>query len=267
MITLSPEAGLERPVYFLSDLHLNAASGARTEAVLRFLSARQGEAEAVFLVGDVFDFWLGHRHALYSAFLPMLRQLDRLVHSGTQVILFSGNHDPDPGPQLRDWGVQVHEQALEMQLAGQRLRIEHGDLADPRGLPYRLPCLIARNRGVRALARQLPVDALWRLTRAYAHRADDPPQYDPLPEGLKTRSLGRHRDAGVDLWILGHYHRAVDHTSPPGPDGRTARLFVLGDWLAHRSYLKVQHQQFGLWRDRFPLSDQRIPPGDHAPDV
>lgn len=259
--------GWEAPVYFLSDLHLNAPAGPRTNPVLRFLRAREGEAAAVYLVGDIFDFWIGHRTAIYAAYLPFLNQLQRLVQAGTRVVIFSGNHDPDPGPRLADFGLEVHEGPLTERIGGRTVRMEHGDLIDPRGWHRRLPCHLARSQPARAVARRVHPDLLWRMASRYAGRdGGGPGEYRrPLPAGLKTTAFERHRAQGIDVWVLGHYHRAVVHPVA-GPDGRPQTLFVLGDWVAHRSYLKVFQGEFTLMRDHGEAPATSIPPGDHGPE-
>lgn len=280
--------GRDAPVYFLSDLHLKAPSGPRTDPVLAFLAAREGEAAAVYLVGDIFDFWIGHRSAVYAAYLPFLRQVERLARAGTRVVLFSGNHDPDPGPRLADFGLEVHEGPLTEHIAGRTVRIEHGDTIDPRGWHRRLPCRFVRHPATRAAARLVPPDVLWGLAARYAGRdGGGPAEYGaPLPAGLRTTAFEAHRARGVDVWVLGHYHRAVvpappsPAPSPPashpgaglqGPAPRAAEtgplgLFVLGDWVAHRTYLRVLNGQFDLFRFRGAAPPTRVPPGDHGPE-
>jgi hypothetical protein len=144
--------------------------------------------------------------------------------------------------------------------------MEHGDLIDPRGWHRRLPCHIARSRPVRSLARRVHPDLLWRLARHYAGRdGGGPAEYNrPLPAGLTGSAFDRHRQNGVDVWVLGHYHRAVVHPVR-GKAGLQQTLFVLGDWVAHRSYLKVHQGEFSLMRDHGDGPATAIPPGDHGP--
>lgn len=252
----------ERPSYFLSDLHLAAASGERTERLLRFFGARIGEAAAVYLVGDVFDFWLGYRSVVYHAYFPVLRRLAELVEGGTRVVVFSGNHDPDPGPLWASLGIEIHEGPLTLTLGGRRVWVEHGDTIDPRGPLHRGVCKLARHPLARRAARAVHPDVAWRLSRAYSR--GKPHRYDaPLPAGLIERWFPERVAAGFDVAIIGHYHRAVHHVAELG--GRPRQLFALGDWVEQHTYLRYDGA-FTLLRDRGPdRPPVALPPGDHAP--
>jgi UDP-2,3-diacylglucosamine hydrolase len=252
--------------YFLSDLHIAAPDGPRTETLLAFLRGLD-DAETIYLVGDVFDFWLGYKHALFSAMFPLLRTLADLVDRGVRVVLFSGNHDPDPGPFLTKLGLEVHEGPLEITLSGQRVRLEHGDVIDPRGWAGRLVCKTARRPAVRALARLVHPDWAWALARRYAHshsdnRADD--YAHALPSAFFDTYLPEQAARGVDVLVIGHYHRAVHHRATHAQ--RPVQLFALGDWVAQRTYLRFSDGQFTLLRHHPHRPDTPLPLGDHGPE-
>lgn len=256
---------MSRPSYFISDLHVRANDDERTHAVLRFLRARQGEAEAVYLVGDVFDFWLGYRHALFSAQFSLLRALAELVEAGTRVVLFSGNHDPDPGPLPASLGIEVHHGPLVAPIQGRTVRLEHGDVVDPRGWHRRAVCRFARHPWTRAAARWVHPDRAWQLGRLYGGD-HAPSEYGaPLPQALFDTYFPGRAAEGVDVLVMGHYHRAVVHSARIGD--RPVQFFVLGDWVAQRTWLKADQGEFTLWRDQGPdRAPTRIPPGDHGPE-
>ena len=81
----------------MSDLHLCDPNEERSQRLFAFWDSIKGNAEVLYLVGDVFDIWLGYRSVIFSPLFPALRKLAELVESGTRVVLLSGNHDPDPG--------------------------------------------------------------------------------------------------------------------------------------------------------------------------
>lgn len=250
------------PVYFLSDLHIDSADSARTDRLIRFLDARRGEASAIMLVGDVFDFWLGYRSVIYHAYFPVLRCLAELVEAGTRVVVFSGNHDPDPGPMLPSLGVELHEGPLDVTLGGRRVWIEHGDTIDPRGRLHRGVNKLARHPAMRRAARVVHPELAWRAARLYA-RVKTHEYGDPLPRGLLERWFPARVAAGYDVAIIGHYHRAVHHEVTLG--GRVRHLFALGDWVEQHTYLRYDGH-FTLLRDRGPdRAPIELPPGDHGP--
>ncbi len=246
--------------YFLSDLHVRDAREPRTQRLLEFLDERRGEAEAIYLVGDVFDFSLGYRHLLFEAHFAMLRRLAEVVESGTRVVLMPGNHDPAPTPLLEDLGVEVHEGPLELELGGERVWVEHGDLVDPRGLRRRLICRVARNPLVHRVARAVHPEVAWRMAEFYAQRHSEPYEEMVHPD-LPGRWLAERAEAGFGTVVLGHYHRAAWFPTP------RAQLFVLGDWIRQRTFLRWD-ETFELLRDQGPgRPPLALPPGDHGPGL
>jgi len=247
------------PTYFISDLHVADPDRPGTARLLAWLGERRGEAAAVYLVGDAFDFWLGYRASMFTAAFPLLHRLVDLVEHGTRVIWMTGNHDPDPGPFLATTGIEVWDGPRAIELGGARVWLEHGDLIDPRGWWHRAPCRLVRNPVARWIARRFHPDFTWRMSRLYAdskaHRYDA-----PLPAGLIDDWLPARAAEGFDVAVIGHYHRAVHHAAGG------ARLFALGDWVEQRTFLRYDGD-FTLMRDRGPdRPPEPLPEGDHAPD-
>lgn len=250
--------------YFLSDLHLRAPDDARTRRVVGFLQARRGEADAVFLVGDVFDFWLGWRSVVPRAYFPVLRAMADLVDAGTRVVVFAGNHDPDPGDFFADIGVEVVGRSLEVALDEHTVWVEHGDVIDPRSRAGRLVCRLAHDRRLLTLARAIHPDLSWRVALAYARRARE--EYGgPMPAAMVDRWLPERARAGADVVVVGHFHRAFHHRGEV--DGRPAALFGLGDWVQQHTFLRYRDGAFELLRDHGPGRPATpLGPGDHGPE-
>lgn len=243
--------------YFLSDLHFTSVAEPRCQRLIDFLASLR-DAEAIYLVGDVFDFWLGYRRTLYRDHFPLLRTLADLTDAGVRVLVFSGNHDPDPGDFFSEIGVEVSEGPRVEQMGRFTVRMEHGDTIDPRGVLRRTLCKAVRHPVARRAARFIPPAALWSLANAYALKPHG--DYGPgLPAGLTRDYFPAQVEAGVDVLIMGHYHRAVHHRRGD------ARYFVLGDWRAQFTYLLYVDGDFKLMRQRLDGPAQALPEGDWAP--
>lgn len=256
---------MTRPTYLLSDLHFDGVDAARSARIIGFLSRLRHEAGHVFLVGDVFDVWLGHETTVYAPYFPLLRKLAELVDAGVQVSIFAGNHDPAPGPFLTEQlGVNVHISGLWATLAGKRAWIEHGDVIDPRGARRRLVNRAARHPVLHRVARAVHPDLSWRAARAYGALLGHDAKYDGLPSGLVSDFVPRRAEAGAELVVLGHYHCAVD-VEVPSTQG-VARLIVLGDWVRHFTFARVDGDDVGLFRDAgCGRRAERLGRGDHPP--
>ena len=124
--------------YFLSDIHLKNLDQPDAHLLVGFLEdvGARVQATHLFLVGDIFDYWLGGHEYFIRKFSPIVDHLRRIVASGVEVHYFEGNHDL----YLRDFwqdrmGVRVHGRSHLFQLEGLKVRVEHGDLVDPAGRP------------------------------------------------------------------------------------------------------------------------------------
>ena len=100
------------PVYFASDVHLGGGDPAAARAVerkfLAWLDLAGKDAEAILLVGDIFDFWFEYRRVIPTGYARVLGKLAELTDRGVRVVLFTGNHDMWTGDCLaRECGVEV----------------------------------------------------------------------------------------------------------------------------------------------------------------
>jgi UDP-2,3-diacylglucosamine hydrolase len=87
----------DKKIYFASDFHLgypdHQTSLARERKVVAWLDSIKSDAQIVFLVGDIFDFWFEYKNVVPKGFVRLLGKLAELSDSGIEIIIFSGNHD------------------------------------------------------------------------------------------------------------------------------------------------------------------------------
>ena len=126
--------------YFASDIHLGAGDEHFARAVERrfvaWLDKVSGDAEAIFLVGDIFDFWFEYRRVVPKGFVRTLGKLAELTDRGVRVLFFTGNHDMWVGDYLtRECGMEVYTSPQVMTLAGKKVFIAHGDNMNIDGQP------------------------------------------------------------------------------------------------------------------------------------
>ena len=118
--------------YFASDIHLGAGGPAAARAVekrfVAWLDEVSREADAVFILGDLFDFWFEYKRVVPKGFVRVLGKLCELTDRGIRVVFMTGNHDM----WVRDYfeaecGVEVYTSPRIMELAGKRVFLAHGD--------------------------------------------------------------------------------------------------------------------------------------------
>ena len=124
-------------VYFLSDAHLGslAIEHGRTQErrLVNFLDSIKHKASAVYLLGDMFDFWYEFRTVVPKGYTRFLGKLSELTDLGVEVHFFTGNHDLWCGDYLtKECGVMIHREPLTTEIFGKEFYLAHGDgLGDP----------------------------------------------------------------------------------------------------------------------------------------
>ncbi|MGH8443570.1 MAG: UDP-2,3-diacylglucosamine diphosphatase [Nevskiaceae bacterium] len=216
---------------FISDLHLPpvAASPLR-ERFARFLAGPARSAAALYILGDLFEVWLGDDAGLreYGAERACLRALTR---AGVPVFFQHGNRDFLVGNEFAAaTGVQILADPLRIDLAGVPTLISHGDLFCIDDVRYQRFRRFARNPVVQGVYGALPVS--WRERFAGAVRSDSAEHKRMTAADIMDVNDGAIREAfrthGVARMIHGHTHRPATHDL--SIDGRACQRHVLADW-------------------------------------
>jgi UDP-2,3-diacylglucosamine hydrolase len=119
-------------IYFASDFHLGSPtlkdSQKREKLIVRWLNEIEKDAKAVYLVGDVFDFWFEYKKVIPKGFVRFLGKLAELTDNGIAVHLFVGNHDIWMKDYLeKEVGIKVHHDNITIREGRKEIFIGHGD--------------------------------------------------------------------------------------------------------------------------------------------
>src|SRR3954465_6595752 len=126
------------PAVFISDVHLKGVDDPRTAPFAEFLRSWKGKADAMFIVGDLFDFYYGFKDVIYWQHLPAFAAFEELVRSGMRIGYIEGNHEFRVAEAFRGaLGIETWATDAEINIAGKRILLTHGDLADPKDYGYR----------------------------------------------------------------------------------------------------------------------------------
>ena len=231
-------------IYFLSDAHLGSRALRHTRQqerrLVRFLDDIKEKAEAVYLLGDMFDFWFEYRMVVPRGFTRFLGKLSELTDSGVEVHYFAGNHDLWTWDYLvEECGVILHREPMTLSLADKTFYIGHGDgLGDP-DPRFRFIRSIFHSPLCQWLFRWLHPDLGMRFGLNWAkhgRRADgeggDPPYLGEDKEHLVLYAkdyLRSHPD--VNYFIFGHRHIELDLMLSD-----QCRMVILGDWISKYTY-------------------------------
>jgi UDP-2,3-diacylglucosamine hydrolase len=131
-----------KKVYFLSDFHLGApnelTSREREDRLVRFLNVAKQDAAAIFIVGDIFDFWFEYKTVVPKGFVRLLGCLAQITDAGIALHIFTGNHDLWMKDYFsKELNAQVHFDPKIFKLGTQQFFIGHGDGLGPGDKGYK----------------------------------------------------------------------------------------------------------------------------------
>jgi UDP-2,3-diacylglucosamine hydrolase len=236
----------ERTVFFIADAHLGQGSEpsnrARERDLLAFFDHVGESGSALYVNGDLFDFWFEYRHAIPKRFVRVLMALGELRRQGIPVIYVGGNHDFWIGDYLRrELDVAFTDQPLDLSLQGRRVLLAHGDGLGPGDTGYKMLKAVLRHPLSRWLYRWVHPDVGIPLAGGTSHTSrNHAPRRIRSEEELEETLGGPFYRQGFDAVILGHYHRAM-HRRAEGRD-----FLILGDWIEGRSVLRLEAGAFTL---------------------
>ena len=230
-------------ILFISDLHLSQERPATVALFLRFLEEVATGAEQLYILGDLFDVWLGDDDETPP--IPDIQfALARLTASGTQVFLMHGNRDFLIGERFCSiTGCQLIPDPTIIDLNGEPALLMHGDLLCTDDQNYQQARKMLRNEQIIAdfLAKSLEERALF----AGQIRKQSGETISLLPEDIMDVNgdevMEQMRQHGVRLLIHGHTHRAASHELEL--DGEAAKRIVLAEWHeASGQYLRMDER-------------------------
>lgn len=241
-----------KKLFFVSDLHLGVPSPAesrvRERHFLRWLEGIAPEAAALYLLGDVWDFWFEYRHCVPKGSVRLLGLLAELCDSGLPIYFMPGNHDQWlTGYLQEEIGLTLLPDPYLATYQGQRFFISHGHRLGP--LPWldRVANWVMGNPLLQNLYRFLLHPdiglRLGRLLSARSRKAHHPLDYMDLGEREYLYQYVRDAVAkGIaqDWYIFAHRHLPVVRQVGG------ARYVVLGEWLDRCTYLEITGEIWSL---------------------
>lgn len=242
--------------YFVSDVHLGlqvADPADRERRFVDFLLSLPQETEALYLLGDIWDFWYEYKHVVPKGYVRVLSALQGLMDRGVSVYFFQGNHDVWTYSYFEELGMKKLVQPHVVEIGGKRFCLGHGDGLGPVPMGYRFLRGLFHSRVTQFMFSLLhPYIAFglgngWSKSNRLSHdqeyvfRGED----EPLVEFAERFAVENR----IDYFIFGHYHADVRMTLKSG-----AELLILKDWISSSPYLYFSGM--GISGGSFQKSDQ-----------
>lgn len=228
---------MKKDIIFISDLHLCLEQPAITRRFLKFLAGEGQRAATIYILGDLFDAWVGDDDNSYPG-NKIKSQLKQLTASGTKIYLQLGNRDFLLGAQFAsDSGVILLADYEVIQLNGVATLLMHGDLLCSDDIAYQAfrqkshqpdwqQNVLAKPLWLRLLA------ARWYRFRSLLHKIRKSEDIMDVSQQEVLAVLQKHRCYRL---IHGHTHRPAVHNFRL--NGKPAQRFVLADWNKNAGHL------------------------------
>lgn len=239
--------------YFISDCHLGggyiADRRAHEARVVRFLDHIKDDAAALFLVGDILDYWYEYRTVVPRGYVRFLGKLAELADAGVRITWVTGNHDVWLFDYLRDEiGLTVQRQAAVVDVDGTPFLISHGDDVGHQSLKYRMMKACFTSRLCQWLYASVHPRWTYKLATGWStnNRTTRSAEAEEREKGPAAEELLRYvhehhaKNPEVNHYVFGHLHLArLDEI-----DG--VQVAFLGDWICQDTYAVYDGNQLSL---------------------
>lgn len=231
-----------KKVYFASDNHLGAPTSQdslpREKKFVAWLEHIRKDAAAVFLLGDLFDFWFEYKTVVPRGFTRTLGKLAELSDSGIPVYYFVGNHDLWMNGYFEaELNIPVYHSPQVFEIGGKAFFIGHGDGLGPGDKGFKRMKKVFTNPVAKWFFRWLHPDLGVRLAQYFSVKnrmisgAEDVRFLGEEREWLVQYAKRKLEDSHFDYFVFGHRHLPLDIPLSGG-----SRYLNLGDWIGYYSY-------------------------------
>mgnify|MGYP003675507500 CR=1 FL=1 len=237
-----------KKIYFASDFHLGVpdpkSSRAREIKIVNWLTSIEKDAQVIFLVGDIFDFWFEYNTAVPKGFVRVLGKLASLADKGIEIIIFTGNHDMwMSGYLTEELGAPIYRNPVQFEISDSESNtktflIGHGDGLGPGDSTYKFLKKVFENKFFQGLFQFVHPDVgIW-IANTWSKRS----RLANIKKGEEV-FMGADREwlliyckeveaiSHHDFYIFGHRHLVLDL-----PVSSNSRYLNLGEWVNQFHY-------------------------------
>ena len=227
--------------YFVSDVHLGLRASDASEVEKRFLGFLDSLPEntrALYLLGDIFDFWYEYKYVIPRGHTRVLGRLAALADRGVDVYFFKGNHDIWAYNYFEaELGIKVLEQPYVVEIEGKRFCLGHGDGLGYTPFGFKIMRWIFHNRCIQSLFSTLHPRLAFGLGYTWSKNSrlangNDAQQYVFKGKDEPICKYASSYPQPVDYFIFGHFHTPSEIDLDSG-----AKLYILGDWVNGCEYV------------------------------
>ncbi|MES2487527.1 MAG: UDP-2,3-diacylglucosamine diphosphatase [Bacteroidota bacterium] len=243
---------MTKKIYFASDQHFGAPTAEksfpREQKFVKWLDEIKQDAEVLFLLGDLFDFWFEYKTVVPKGFVRVLGKLAELRDSGITIYFFTGNHDLWMHDYFEtELNIPVYHKPQQFVFNNKKFFIGHGDGLGPGDKGYKRMKKVFTNPFSKWLFRWLHPDLGVRLAQYLSVKNklisgdSDVTFLGEDKEWLVLYSKRKLETAHYDYFIFGHRHLPMIIKV-----GDASEYINLGDWIGYFTYGVFDGQTFEL---------------------
>lgn len=243
---------VQKKTYFASDFHLGItgklSSRERERQIVRWLDRIEADAEAIYLVGDVFDFWFEYRTVVPRGYTRLLGKLAALRDRGIPIFFFTGNHDMWVFDYFeKELGIPTYREPIRREIHGKQFLIGHGDGLGPGDHGYKFLKKVFANPLCQWLFARLHPNFGFFLAQYWSGKSRDANPGEEVFLGEEREWLLQYANEqldkqDIDYFIFGHRHLPIDHMLK----NNRSRYINLGEWLNYNSYAVFDGEELTL---------------------
>ena len=231
--------------YFASDFHFGAPnqeeSNKREILVINWLDKIQKDANHLFLLGDIFDFWFEYSGKIPDFYSLFLNKIAELRKKGIEIYFFTGNHDMWVKNYLTEqFGIKIYKKEQEFIINNKKFLLGHGDGVGKGDFGYKCLKTFLNCKINVWLFGLIPPKTGFTIARFFSKRSRAmTPEYKEQFLGNNKEILVQYcyqylKNHDVDYFIWGHRHIPLEIVV------ENAIYFNTGDWLQHNSYVQYK---------------------------
>lgn len=241
-----------KKIYFASDFHLGVPnfeeSLKREKLIVQWLEEVRHDAQEIYLMGDVFDFWFEYRHAVPKGYIRLLGKLAEITDSGIPVYFFTGNHDMwlfDYLPQQLN--ITIYREPITKEYNGKKFYLGHGDGLGPGDYGYKFIKKVFANKFCQWLFARLHPNLgigmanFWSRKSRVSNSPKDETFHGEEGEWLVIYAKEVLQKEHFDYFIFGHRHLPLDIKLPGN-----SRYINLGEWVHYNTYAVFDGETLSL---------------------
>lgn len=230
-------------IYFASDFHLGVPSyeksRERERVICSWLDSIKSDAKAVFLVGDLFDFWFEYKYTIPKGYIRFLGKLAELKDSGIDIYIYIGNHDMWMFDYLeQELDINILREAKEFIFSEKSFLIGHGDGLGPGDYGYKFIKKVFANKFCQWLFARLHPNFSFGIAQFWSKKSrdsqisesetylgdDEEWLFQYCKEYLETKN------SKINYFVFGHRHLPID------VEVKNSKYINLGEWIHHKTY-------------------------------